>query len=110
MHACTWQECIAAYLRVGHNEFLHCLFPLMERMPVSYSLYYTDPPNRFDSKPDAAQITPVIVESLGEAITAACSLILDGLIVWQIRGTSGFMMERSDIEHECGRRKSRILG
>jgi hypothetical protein len=41
---------------------------------------------------------------MGEAINAACKLIRGGTDVRQIKGTDGFIMDRSDIEIECSRR------
>jgi hypothetical protein len=73
---------------------------------MTYSLYCTDPPSRSQRTPDLGQVAPIPAESMGNAITAACVLISRGSIVWQIRGSSGFMMERSDIEAECRRRKN----
>jgi hypothetical protein len=73
---------------------------------MSYSLYCTDPPSHSQPTPDLRQVAPIAEESLGSAITAACLLISRGSVVWQIRGSNGFMMERSDIETECGRRKN----
>jgi hypothetical protein len=50
--------------------------------------------------------TPVTFDSLGAAINAACKFAKEGAIVYEIRGTAGFAMERSDIEIECLRRKA----
>ena len=47
---------------------------------------------------------PTECDSMGEAINAACKLIQGGRVVTQIKGTDGFVMERSDIENECSRR------
>jgi hypothetical protein len=44
---------------------------------------------------------------MGAAIKAACRLISDGVIVWKIRGSDGFIMERSDIEIEFQRRQGK---
>jgi hypothetical protein len=37
-------------------------------------------------------------DSLGAAISAACKLVADGAIVWQLKGSDGFTMEGTDIE------------
>jgi hypothetical protein len=47
----------------------------------------------------------VTVNSMGAAINTACKLITDGVIVWKIKGSDGFTMERSDIETERLRRQ-----
>lgn len=47
---------------------------------------------------------PAKYGSMGAAIDAACKLIRGGTAVRQIKGTDGFVMERSDIEIECLRR------
>ena len=44
-------------------------------------------------------------DSLRAAIKAACDLITKGIIVWKLKGSDGFTMERRDIETECLRRK-----
>jgi hypothetical protein len=51
-------------------------------------------------------VAPVKFDSMGSAIVAACKLIRDGAIVWQIRGREGFGMERGDIETEYRRRSA----
>jgi hypothetical protein len=55
--------------------------------------------------PDLSRVVPVKLDSLGEAINAACKLISRGAVVWQIKGAEGFMMERGDIEIEYWRRR-----
>lgn len=52
------------------------------------------------------ELVPVKCESMGAAINLACELANKGAIVWQIRGSDGFKMERGDIELECSRRAS----
>jgi hypothetical protein len=47
---------------------------------------------------------PTKYGSMGAAINAACTLIRSGTAVRRIKGTDGFVMERSDIEIECLRR------
>jgi hypothetical protein len=47
---------------------------------------------------------PVKCDSLGAAIVTACKQMTTGVIVWQIKGSDGFVMERRDIEIECLRR------
>jgi hypothetical protein len=42
---------------------------------------------------------------MAAAINTACELMNGGASVCQIRGSDGFMMERSDIEIECLRRR-----
>jgi hypothetical protein len=46
-------------------------------------------------------------DSMGAAIDAACDLIDKGVVVWRIKGSEGFFMERSDIEIERLRRQER---
>jgi hypothetical protein len=45
-------------------------------------------------------------DTLGEAISAACNLIESGGHALRIESSSGFVMERTDIEVEGPRRKS----
>jgi|HubBroStandDraft_1064217.scaffolds.fasta_scaffold3024920_1 hypothetical protein len=52
----------------------------------------------------AGASAPVVCESMGAAIKTACSLMEKGTVVWQIKGSDGFKMERSDVELECSRR------
>jgi hypothetical protein len=42
---------------------------------------------------------------MGIAINTACKLITDRAVVWQIKGSDGFVMERRDIEEEFARRQ-----
>jgi hypothetical protein len=56
--------------------------------------------------PDLRRVVPVKFDSMGSAIVAACKLIGDGAIVWQITGRDGFGMERRDIETEYRRRSA----
>jgi hypothetical protein len=72
---------------------------------MSYLLYSTDPPSHVGVSPDLGHVHPLTLPSLGEAIAAACLLVLRGSVVWQISGSDGFMMERRDIEIECERRE-----
>jgi hypothetical protein len=46
-----------------------------------------------EKMPDLNRVTPVKFDSMGQAINAACKLIGRGDIVWQIKGSEGFMME-----------------
>ena len=50
---------------------------------------------------------PILVkcDSMSAAIDTACKLMNGGAKVYQIKGSDGFMMERSDIEIECVRRR-----
>jgi hypothetical protein len=57
--------------------------------------------------PDLSCVPPVKFDSMGQAINAACKLIGRGEIVWQIKGSEGFMMEHDDIEAECRQRMGR---
>jgi hypothetical protein len=49
---------------------------------------------------------PMECDTMSAAITAACHLINSGSAVSGIKGLRGFVMERSDIEIECARRKA----
>jgi hypothetical protein len=73
---------------------------------VTYSLLCTDVPTPSKKPPDLRRVVPVNSDSMGSAIKAACKLISGGATVWQIKGSDGFMMERSDIEIECWRRET----
>jgi hypothetical protein len=74
---------------------------------VPYLLFCTEEVNPPEKMPDRHRVVSVDSELMGAAISAACKLITDGVIVWQVRGPDGFMMERSDIESECLRRQGR---
>jgi hypothetical protein len=73
---------------------------------VNYSLFCTEVPTPRGKMPDLGRVVPVKSESMGAAIEAACKLMNGGAIVWQIKGTDGFKMERRDIETEYLRRKN----
>ena len=77
---------------------------LKEEAIVSFVLRCTDSPSPSRKIPDRCREVPVESNSLGAAISAACRLIDDGVIVWKIKG-HGFVMERSDIETERLRRQ-----
>jgi hypothetical protein len=77
----------------------------MEEPLVSYSIFCTDEPTPARKMPGTYRVIPVDSDSMGAAIKTACGLVSDGLIVWKIRGPDGFIMERSDIEIECLRRR-----
>jgi hypothetical protein len=77
----------------------------MEEPSMSYSIFYTDEPTPARKMPDTCRVIPVDSDSMGAAIKAACGLVSDGVVVWKIRGPDGFIMERSDIEIECLRRR-----
>jgi hypothetical protein len=70
----------------------------------TYLLYCVDVATQSDKMPNLNPVLPVQSESMGAAINTACTLILDGVVVWKIKGPHGFMMERRDIETECLRR------
>jgi len=72
---------------------------------VTYEIFCTDATTPSKKKPDLCRVVPVNVNSMGAAINAACKLIADGVIVWRIKGSDGFTMERSDIETERLRRQ-----
>jgi hypothetical protein len=61
-----------------------------------------NPPASSNRNPETCRI--VNYDSLGAAIKTACRLIADGVIVRKLKGSDGFMMERSDIEMEHLRR------
>lgn len=70
---------------------------------MAYEICCTDVPSQSERMPDHYRV--VNSDSMSAAITAACKLIADGVIVWKIRGPDGFTMERSDIETERLRRQ-----
>lgn len=72
---------------------------------MTYSLFCTDASTQLEKMPSLCRVIPVNSDSMGAAINEACRLIGDGVIVWQIKGSDGFMMERSDIEAERLRRQ-----
>jgi hypothetical protein len=69
---------------------------------VAYEIFCTEVPVPSGKYRDRCQI--VTSDSLGAAIRAACKLITDGVIVWKLKGSDGFTMERNDIEIERLRR------
>jgi hypothetical protein len=72
---------------------------------MTYSLYCSDEPTQSKKMPDICRVVPVDSDSMGAAIEAACQLISSGAVVWKLKGPSGFLMERSDIESERLRRQ-----
>jgi hypothetical protein len=72
---------------------------------VAYSLFYTRALKSLDESPEFRESTPLRFNTLGEAITAACHLLKNGDHAWRIESPSGFVMEETDIEVECLRRK-----
>jgi hypothetical protein len=72
---------------------------------VNYSLFCTDVSTPLENM----RVVSANLVSMGAAIKTACRLIGDGVIVWKIEGPDGFIMERSDIEAECLRRRESPL-
>jgi hypothetical protein len=72
---------------------------------VAFSIFCTDAGTQSQKMPDHCRVVSVNPDSIGAAITEACKLIGDGVIVWKITGSDGFVMERRDIESERLRRK-----
>jgi hypothetical protein len=72
---------------------------------VAYLLFYTDASTRSHKAPDFRRLTPLGFDSMGATINAACDLIKSGGVVWRIESPTGFVMEQSDIESECFRRR-----
>jgi hypothetical protein len=72
--------------------FINNVISQAGRTFVTYSIFCTGVP------------VPAKCDSMGSAIETACKLINGGSIVSQIKGSDGFLMERSDIEYECLRR------
>jgi hypothetical protein len=72
---------------------------------VTYSLFCTDTPTPSDKMPDLCRLVSLNSDSMSAAIKAACRLVSNGTIVWKIKGSDGFIMERSDIETEFLRRQ-----
>jgi hypothetical protein len=70
---------------------------------MAYELFCTDAPTASRRIPDNCWVAKS--DSLRAAIKAACDLITKGIIVWKLKGSDGFTMERRDIETECLRRK-----
>jgi hypothetical protein len=75
---------------------------------MAYSLFCSDVPTPSGKMPDHPRVVPANMDSMGNAINTACELINGGSIVWKIKGSDGFMMERIDIETECRRREAEI--
>jgi hypothetical protein len=69
-----------------------------------YVLLHSDVAVSSERTPNASQLKPREFDALSHALKAACTLIKNGAIVWQITNRDGFVMERSDIEIECLRR------
>jgi hypothetical protein len=76
---------------------------------MTYALFCSDSSIPSARMPDHPRVVPASSDSMGNAINAACELINGGSIVWKIKGSDGFMMERIDIETECRRREAEIL-
>jgi hypothetical protein len=77
---------------------------LKEEAIVSFVLLCTDSPTPSKKMPERCREVAVESNSIGAAISAACRLIDDGVVVWKIKG-DGFVMERTDIETERLRRQ-----
>lgn len=75
---------------------------------MAFLLFCTDVPSSSERTPDLSRVTPLEFDSMGQSISAACKIIGRGAIVWQIKGSQGFMMERGDIEAECRQRAGRL--
>jgi hypothetical protein len=73
---------------------------------LAYSLFHTHSSNPSDKTSDFRELTPLRFDTLGEAISAACNSIKSGNHALRIESPSGFLMERTDIEIECLRRKA----
>jgi len=73
---------------------------------MTYELFYTEASIPQSAISPLHRRTLMNSESMGAAITAACSLIRKGAVVWQIIGSEGFMMERGDVETEYRRREA----
>lgn len=87
------------------SDTLSLAIPLKEELIVSYVLFCTDDPTPSERMPGHCRTVPVDSDSVGAAINAACRLIADGVVVWKLKGSDGFTMERSDIEIEHSRRQ-----
>ncbi len=72
---------------------------------MTYLLFCTDVPIPSDKMPDLRRLVSMNSDSMSAAIKAACKLVSDGVIVWKIKGSDGFIMERTDIETEFLRRQ-----
>ncbi len=77
---------------------------LKEEAIVSFVLLCTDPPTSSKKMPERCREVAVESNSIGAAISTACRLIDDGVIVWRLLGATGFRMERGDVETERLRR------
>lgn len=75
---------------------------------MTYSVFCTSVSTQSEKIPDLSRVVPVNSESMGAAISEAIKLIGDGVIVWKIKGSEGFVMERSDIETERLRRQENM--
>ena len=76
---------------------------------MTYSLFCSDASTPSAKMPEHPRVVPAHSDSMGQAINTACELINGGSIVWKLKGSDGFMMERIDIETECRRREGEIL-
>jgi hypothetical protein len=75
---------------------------------MTYSLFCTTVSTQSETIPDPSRVVTVNSDSMGAAISEAIKLIGDGVIVWKIEGSEGFVMERSDIETERLRRQENM--
>jgi hypothetical protein len=75
---------------------------------MAYSLFCSDASTQSAKMPEHPRVVPAHSDSMGHAINAACELINGGSIVWKLKGSDGFTMERIDIETECRRREAEI--
>jgi hypothetical protein len=71
---------------------------------MTYCIFCTYEPASSDKKQALRHAETEFANSMGAIIDRACTLVRAGTIVWQISGSDGFLMERSDIEDECERR------
>jgi hypothetical protein len=75
---------------------------------MPYSLFCSDAAAQSEKMPARHRVVPVNPDSMGAAISEACRLIGDGIIVWKLVGSDGFTMERRDIEAEYLRRRASL--
>jgi hypothetical protein len=101
-HAKPFLVCLKLDFLQVHADTLAVLDPLKDGDVVTYLLFCTEVPTRSKKMPDLHRV--VSAKSMGAAISEACKLVGDGVIVWKIRGSDGFVMERRDIETERLRR------
>jgi len=75
---------------------------------MTYCILCTYDPASSDRKLALRHAETEFANSMRTVIDRACTLVRAGTIVWQISGSDGFLMERSDIEDECERRGTGI--